>query len=164
MTRIRLSAIRRPPSAICYRLSAIGRLLSPISYRLSAIGYLLSLFVGCSILSPDPTIVIRPGCRIRVLDDATGVPIDSLKLTIITLYNGSDTAGRWTYTTDNNGVVEILSERARRSREILAGRGRGHYVFVAACEDSPDFRYFSQRIFGGSQTIRLNRGYMLAAE
>jgi hypothetical protein len=129
---------------------------------LPATCYLLSLFAGCSILNPDPEVVLRPGCRIRVVEDVTGLPIDSVSVTVFTLYDDRDTIGNWNYLTDDEGVVTFTSEKSRRSREQAQGRGKGKYTFIVACQDSRSFRYFSQRLYGGVQTIRLSRGYLMA--
>jgi hypothetical protein len=117
----------------------------------------LILAAGCR----EPELILRPGCRLRVVDDVSGLPLSDVKMTVMTIQAGADTVRRWSFATDEDGVVGFGSERVRRREEKAAGRDKGPYECVVACECT-GYQYFSQRITRPAHTIRMTRGFLIA--
>jgi 5-hydroxyisourate hydrolase-like protein (transthyretin family) len=125
------------------------------------VGFLILACAGCGLLNREPTVLIRPGCSIRVLDNETGQPLAGIHITLVTLYGNTDTVGHWSYVTDPDGNVVIPSARVTLRHETGAGRREDLYVYIASFEGN-NYKYYSQRITGGTNTVLLSREYMLA--
>lgn len=128
--------------------------------RLAATAFVL-LVVSCGRFRPNEWVIIRPSCGIRVVDEVTGFPLANVRVTIVTLYGGVDTVGSWTYTTDEDGVVGIASDRSSRRAETLKGRKGAGYIYIATFEGY-GYCYFSQRITANRHLVRLSRDFPIA--
>jgi len=122
---------------------------------------LLLLSGGFTISCREQFSVVRPGCRLRVQDAETGLPIRNLQLMIIAVYDRTDTVGKWTYITDVEGVATIPSARVALRAEAAAGRKPGHYEYVAVFSGD-GYKAYSQRITAAEHLIRLSRGFLIA--
>ena len=76
--------------------------------------------------------MIRPGCRFRVIDDNTGMPVPDEDNGCHGLCDAKDTIGRWEFTTDELGEAAMSTVRETRTsaRQRLA-RKPGSYSFAA---------------------------------
>jgi len=125
--------------------------------RLGALVLLLALVPGCR----APQIVIRPGCRFRVVDDDTGMPVPDAKITVVTLYATQDTVGCWEFTTDELGMAAMSTVLVPGHRETALGRKARQYSYVAALQ-APGYEYYSLRISSRTIVVRLTRGFLIA--
>jgi hypothetical protein len=144
------------PSSIVSRHSP-----SPFIHRSALFVLLLALLCGGCRLFREPTVLVRPGCQIQVIDNETGLPASDVRITIVTLYNRSDTVGVWHYTTDDFGAVAIPSEKATKRSEAKVGRREPVYEFIAIFEGG-EYQYYSEHISNGAHTVRLSRNYLMA--
>lgn len=120
------------------------------------IGILL-LSVGCGLLRQQTPGVLRPGCEIRVYDLQTGIPLPQVKVTVITLFEGRDTVGCWSFFTDDAGIVVFPSLRFATATRQRSGR----YDYVVLLELA-GYIVHSQRLVAPFHRIALSRVYMMA--
>jgi hypothetical protein len=125
--------------------------------RFAALILLLALVPTCR----APQVLLRPGCRFRVVDDNTGMPVPDVKITVATVHALRDTVGRWEFTTDELGMAAMSTVRVPRNHEAVVGRNPRQYNYVAALQAS-GYQYYSLRISGRAIVVRLTRGYPVA--
>jgi len=125
--------------------------------RLGALVLLLALVPGCR----APQVVLRPGCRFRVIDDNTGMPVPDVRITVVTLYATQDTIGRWEFTTDELGIAAMSTVRIPSHHEAVRGRKARQFSYVAALQ-APGYQYYSLRISCRAIVVRLTRGFPVA--
>lgn len=125
--------------------------------RFGAVILLLALIPGCR----PPQVLIRPGCRFRVIDDNTGMPVPDARITVVTLYAMRDTIARWEFTTDELGMAAMATVRVPKQHEAASGRKARQYSYVAALQ-APGYQYYSLRISRGAILVRLTRGFPVA--
>jgi len=128
--------------------------------RSVALGALV-LFAALGSVCREPQVLIRPSCRFRVVDEATGLPIPDVKISVFTLYDTRDTVGRWELATDEWGLAGMHSILTPKRVEDAKGRKTDLYSYIAALQ-AEGYQYYSLRINRQSITVRLARGFPVA--